>query len=347
MSRVHCFTSITFSYLAKARVLAWSLKRFHPDWVLWVVISDREPPGFRFSIADEPFDRVLWADELPIDRLKGWLFKHDVVEVCTAVKGPALELLTASDADKILYLDPDIAVMGPLDSIVSLLDHHDIVLTPHLLHQNDEAGAIEDNEICSLQHGIYNLGFIAIRNGGEGKRFARWWGERLKHYCYDDIPSGLFVDQRWCDLVPALFDNVHILRDPGCNVASWNINHRRIDITLGGEVLADGSPLKFYHFTKIDGSGYGMTARYAGDNIHVFELVHWYRSHVQKFSEPALAQDWWHYGTYADGFTILRAHRLLYRTREDLQRMFPDPFASGTKGFRSWLEQHRCEWDRA
>ena len=31
---VHCFTSISFSYLAKARTLGWSLKRFHPDWVL-------------------------------------------------------------------------------------------------------------------------------------------------------------------------------------------------------------------------------------------------------------------------------------------------------------------------
>ena len=44
-----------------------------------------------------------------------------------------------------------------------------------------------------------------MRNGAEGRRFAAWWRDRLHRFCWDDVPGGLFVDQRWCDLVPALF----------------------------------------------------------------------------------------------------------------------------------------------
>jgi len=71
-----------------------------------------------------------------------------------------------------------------------------------------------DNEICSLAHGTYNLGFLAIRNDTNGRRLAEWWNERLLEYCFDDKTNGIFVDQKWCDLVPAMFDGVMIVRDP-------------------------------------------------------------------------------------------------------------------------------------
>jgi hypothetical protein len=67
-SLVDCFTSFSFSYLAKARVLATTLKRFHPNWRLWAVIADREPDGFSFDLDKEAFDGVIWADELFGDR---------------------------------------------------------------------------------------------------------------------------------------------------------------------------------------------------------------------------------------------------------------------------------------
>jgi glycosyltransferase involved in cell wall biosynthesis len=59
---------------------------------------------------------------------------------------------------------------------------------------------------------------------------------------------GLFVDQRWVDLVPGLFSSVTIHRDPGCNVAYWNLYHRHVEYS-DGEHTVNGSPLKFYHFS--------------------------------------------------------------------------------------------------
>jgi hypothetical protein len=42
-----------------------------------------------------------------------------------------------------------------------------------------------------------------------------------------------------------------------------------------------------------------------------------------------LPEGWWAYGSYADGTTITRDHRRLYRDRADLQERFPDPFRAG------------------
>ena len=187
MSGIVCYSSFTFSYLGKARLLAWSLKRFHPDWKFVALITDREPQGFKFDLQNEPFDQVLWGEELPIENIKSWIFQHNIVELCTAVKGPALDILVNSGADKIIYLDPDIAVFESLQPIVELLDSYDIVLTPHGLHPQLTDSAILDNEIAPLKHGIYNLGFFAISTRDEGKRFARWWRDRLLKYCFDNV----------------------------------------------------------------------------------------------------------------------------------------------------------------
>jgi hypothetical protein len=336
--KVQVYSSFTFSYLNRARVLFKTLRRHHPDWELVALITDEPPPGFVFDAANEPFDRIVWAQDLGIPNFKGWLFKHDIVEVCTAVKGPYIHQACNSGADVVIYLDPDTALLGPLDPLIDMLRTDDILLTPHLIDPNDDVQAILDNDIATLRTGIYNLGFVAIRTTGEGARFAKWWNDRLLSYCYDDIPQGLFVDQRWCDHVPALFDKVKVVRDPGYNVASWNLSQRKVAVGKDGAITVNGHPLRFWHFTKLGPLGDTMTKRYAGSNFPVYEIWSWYKREVAEATESGIPDRWWAYGTYADGTPIERAHRLLYRERGDLQAAYPDPYAAGAGTFREWLE---------
>src|SRR5690606_24035113 len=48
--------------------------------------------------------------------------------------------------------------------------------------------------------------------------------------------------------VPALFEHT-VLRDPGFNVAYWNLHERPLTKTADGTVTAGGSPLRFFHFS--------------------------------------------------------------------------------------------------
>lgn len=338
LTSIACYTSFTYAYLGRARTLLATLREAHPDWTVCAVVVDEPPPGQLDADMLAGFDIVLRLDDLGIPRARAWLFKHDVVEACTAVKAAAMLRLMEMGHAAVVYLDPDIAVFHPLDNIVAALDRAAIVLTPHQTSPNRNSRVMQDNELSSLRFGAYNLGFIAVRNDDLGWCFAEWWAAQLRRACYNETAEGLFTDQKYIDLVPGLFDGVAIVRDPGCNVASWNLSTRRLTIGTDGGIRVNDAPLRFMHFTKINSVGDVMIDRYAGDSIAVLELWSWYRRQVADRQPTAVPEGYWHYGVFSDGVAIPRKIRLLYRESSDLRAAFDDPFdADGP--FYAWLVQ--------
>jgi hypothetical protein len=324
---VHCFTSASLAYTDRAIVLAATLRRQHPDWVLWLCLVDRPPDGFSLNSIEMAFDHVVPVDDLDIADVAGWLFGHDVVEACTAVKGAMLLHILGRGAERVLYLDPDIAVFAPLDQVAERLLDCDVVLTPHLLEPETSPAAVRDNEIGALKHGIYNLGFVGVSGRAEGHRFATWWADRLHDHCVDDIPAGLFTDQRWCDHAPVFFPGTHILRDPGYNVASWNVGRRPLSIGQDGVIRAAGVPLRFFHFTKFAGIGRIMLERHASSGSMLDEVMAWYADALARNAQQGLPPGWWAFGFYAKGQPIPRDHRRRWRRDDSLRASIPDPFA--------------------
>lgn len=327
MAGVHAFTSITTNYLPKARVLAESIRRHGPQFRVHLLLCDDPPPGF--DLAVEPFDGLIALADLRLEE-PAWLFSHSVVELCTAVKGPALQyLFDVERADKAFYFDPDIAVFGRLDELVAALDHHCALLTPHQCVPEVDDDGVRANEICSLRHGVFNLGFLGVCGDGEGRRVADWWAERLRHHCFDEPQRGLFTDQRWMDLAPCFFPDIGILRDPGFNVATWNLTHRQVTGSLQDGVRVNGVPLGFYHFSGFDsGAQERMLTRFGGDNPTLWELRQWYLAECSRHGQGELGEYPARWSCFDDGTPIDARQRRLYRSRPDLQRAFPDPFAT-------------------
>jgi len=338
MNGVCCYTSFTYAYLGRARTLLATLRVVHPDWTVCAVVIDEPPQGEIQAELLRGFDIVLAAGDLGVLRTRAWLFKHDIVEACTAVKAAAMLRLMGLGYEVVFYLDPDIAVFHPLDNILAALDHASIVLTPHQTSPNRNSRMMQDNELASLRFGAYNLGSIAVRNDDFGRRFAEWWAAQLQRACYDDPAVGLFTDQKYIDLVPGLFDGVTIMRDPGCNVASWNLSTRRVTIGIDGNIWVNDAPLRFMHFTKINSVGDIMIDRYAGDSVEVLELWAWYRREVARRQPTTIPTGYWHYGVFSNNVMIPREVRLLYRESRDHRAAFDDPFdADGP--FYAWLLQ--------
>lgn len=339
---MHIFTSVTANYIPKACVLAKSVKKFHPDATFHLLISDQIPTWLKSQ--SECFDTILQIDDLQIPNRKAWIFKHRLVELCTAVKGFGFqEIIARYNPEKIIYLDPDITVMSRLDRIIENLDRHSILLTPHQTVPDTDQRAIVDNEICSLRHGIYNLGFVAIRNSSEGRRFVDWWAKRLEHFCFDDIPNGLFTDQRWCDLAPAFFEDLLIMREPIYNVCTWNLTQRKVSGSVPDNILINGQPLCFYHFSGFDsGAQKIMLDLYGKDSPVLYDLRDWYIHECNCAGQESYGKTPCAYDYFNDGTKISNLHRYVYRTDANIEKMFPDPFdVSRDNSFVSWYGKNR------
>lgn len=339
MKKTVAFTSAALNYLPKVRKLCTSVRKFHPEFDMVLALADKRDP--RVSFDDEPIDRVLALDELDIPDRRRWTYFHAIVELATAIKPYALlQLLDDPDVERVIYFDPDMVLFSRLDDMLERLDRENVVLTPHLTSPETGLDGIRDNEISALKHGVYNLGFLGVRNTPEGRRFAQWWADRIYHFCVADIPAGLFTDQRWIDLAPAFFDGVGILKSPRFNVATWNIPTRKVAGDAESGYTVEGEPLGFYHFTGFDsGAHQAMADKYSQGNPSVASLIDWYSREAQFDDQEPAASVAWAYARYSDGSPIPLPHRRLYRARPDLQEVFPDPFdASGTSTLKGWME---------
>ena len=102
--------------------------------------------------------------------------------------------------------------------------------------------------------------------------------------------------------------------------------------------MVNGSPLKFYHFTKINSEGDLMTERYTGENTEVIEVWRWYKKAIGEIVVEGLPNKYWHYNHFTNGAAIPKKARILFRQRDDLYRHFEDPFDSeGDGSFYQWL----------
>ena len=344
IDNVHAYTSITSNYLPKARVLAESIKRADPGMQFHLILSDNAPVGF--DLAAEPFDTVIFAEELVTEGFAQWAFGHSVVELCTAVKGVALEeIFTRFDASQVFYFDPDMVVFDRLDELQEELSQHSLVLTPHQTDPETTDMGILDNEVSSLLHGVFNLGFVGVRNVPEGRRFSQWWAQRLLKYCHDDLPRGLFTDQKWVNLAPCFFDDVGILRSPAFNVATWNLTNRKATGSLQEGISINGEPLGFYHFSGFDsGDQMTMLERYGKESPVLSRLRDWYIAECERHGQSALGTIGSKYDHFTNGDRISRGYRLLYRQRVDLQRAFPNPYqVAGQDCYKAWYDAHPHE----
>jgi hypothetical protein len=345
----YVFTSATLGYLPKVRVLAESVKAHDPEASFCLLLGELGPAALPGPAPE--CDEIVTLDSLGIPDLKSWVFKHSVVELCTAIKAVFLKrLLARPDCEAVFYFDPDIVLFTDLGTLAARFADGPILLTPHLTSPETSLDAIADNEIAALKHGVFNLGFLAVKASPEGKAFADWWWTRLKHFCRVDIAGGLFTDQRWIDLAPAFFPDTVIVRDPNWNVATWNLGGRTIEGTLRSGLRVGDLPVLFYHFSGLDsGAQLAMLRKYGGGMKGLFELRDWYLNRCRELGggdDSAIA---WSLDAFDSGEPIRPEHRYLYRDRPDLQKAFPDPFAVAdpARSYLHWFAEHHGVADPA
>ncbi len=339
-------TIIWKNYLAHARTLAQSVRAHHPDIPFIALLADRVD-GY-FDGAREEFE-VVEIEQLDVPDVRRFCFQYSPLALNTAVKPWFLAyLLGPRGFRKVLYLDADIMVLDTLAELSDVLDHAPIALTPHLTAPADDPDVVECVERPMLLFGAYNLGFIGVAQSETTDRFLAWWQARLWRHCLFAPERGLFVDQRWIDLVPGMFDGVCVLRDPSYNVARWNVHHRAV-VMRDGRALVGDRPCRFFHFSGFDPRS-GEVA--ANNGFYSFDRLGGaaglYRRYAELLYRNGFAETigWPQaFSVFDNGEPIPDALRLRYLAMGDAVARFGDPFATAPESslYRAWRAR-RAGW---
>lgn len=187
-------------------------------------------------------DQCDWGD---FDIESAVLF-YGILEFATSVKPALLRSFLHQGWERVTYLDPDIQVFEDFSPMLD--DHLDVALTPHILTDIPRDNfRPSTNDI--LQAGFYNLGFCSVRP--TAVPFLDWWSERLQFDCLIDHAAGYFTDQKIVDLAP-LKAHVQVIKEPGFNVAYWNLHERTVTKDKNGWIVKfedSTHPLYFFHFS--------------------------------------------------------------------------------------------------
>lgn len=336
MNNTAIFTIVSKNYIAYARTLLGSVKDLHPDVDLYLLLAD-EIDG-KFEPKDEIF-QVLEASQIGIPEFTKMSFMYDILEFNTAVKPFFMKFLIDKGYRKIIYFDPDIMLFRRLDPILDLLDRNSIVLTPHITRPIPQDGKLP-SEREFLTAGTYNLGFIGIGNDENSRKMVQWWCDRLAESCFTEMETGLFVDQKWINLVPGMFGAVYIYKNRGCNMAYWNLHERSLADDL---MVNQVEPLIFYHFSGINLNDLNPISKYQNrytlkersDLSSIFEL---YRDKLLSNNFQA-SRSWdYKYSQYDNGVVIGPLARRLYST---VAKQYPDPFEAGPGSYYELLKKKR------
>lgn len=339
MGKNAIFTIVSKNYISYARVLMNSFRKYHTDWDCLVLLVDKIE-GY-FDPYQENF-KMIEIEQLEIPNEDSLIFKYNIMELNTAVKPFFIEhLFKNQNYETILYFDPDILILKDLSHLFKILKEYSILLIPHITSPIPEDGK-QQSEIDIMRAGCYNLGFIGLSHYEKIKEFLKWWQERLSKYCFSAPEAGLFVDQKWIDLVPSMNDGVYILRHPGYNVAYWNLHERNIQI-IKGEYVVNEKPLFFFHFSGIDINHLDSISKYQNryklndiENLRglfeTYKKLLWDQGYLE-------TKDWpYFYGFFDNGTKIQNIVRPLYDSLGEKAKAFGNPFVtSGEGSFLRWL----------
>ncbi|WP_131196725.1 tetratricopeptide repeat protein [Lichenihabitans psoromatis] len=322
------------NYIAQVKTLLEGVRHFYPEARCCVCIVDRDAVLELKSI--EGCDVIL-AAQLGIPDFDSMAFRYDQVELCTAIKPfLLLMLLTELNYDSALYFDPDIQIFGRSEDVLQRLWRDAcFLLTPHL-HQ-PALGHVAPTDLTILQAGTYNLGFLGVSSRPEALVWLRWWAHHLVHHCLNRVDEGLFVDQKFFDLVPGFTAGAQILRDPGLNLAYWNLAEHRLT-GEGNAWSVDDSDLQFFHFSGFDVDAPRRLSRHTsmfsavGDSA-LAKLMDGYRDALIRHGIKTMRSQPYSYGAFASGVSIPRVVRRLFA--DTVASWASDPFAD----IEDWMMQ--------
>ena len=342
------FTICAKNYLGLALLLEKSINDHNEDIEFYVFIADE------FSKTDNidvlPKNVIIARDTIGIESSK-WnqmAFKYDLTEFCTSIKPTCFKYIFEKyNPDSCIYFDPDILVYNSLNTIYDILILKSIIVTPHIVTIQDKySGKLDERKL--FYSGMFNLGFLGLKNDIYSQKMLNWWEIRLEDRCFQDMMENYFTDQKWIDFLPSFFPNqILISQNLGLNVAPWNFYEREIEIK--GETFyvknrllqnQDYYPLIFLHFS---GFNYKSLLDEKINQINIPDLeiyndllnpIATYTKYLKESNLNKYIKLNYSYNYFTNGVTISSIYRKLFRRLYEDSKIDTNPFDSNEEFYK-------------
>lgn len=243
------FTVATVSYLPQAVTLLDSVKRYHPDFVFFIGLADYIDAE---SVKDYTLLKryqVVQLHELNAPEFSFVTQNYTPGQLSNAIKVLFAEyFFKTTEASTIIYCDSDILFFSALP--LNKFQEGNIIITPHFTTPPPLDYKIQELEV--LNAGLYNGGCVILNRSQQADNFIQWLRDRSVLECVYDQARGIYGEQLWLNFLPLYFENVHIERHPGCNVAYWNLHERSISFNGDKFMINDKASLIFFHYSGWD-----------------------------------------------------------------------------------------------
>ncbi|MEM6342620.1 MAG: hypothetical protein AAF927_02025 [Bacteroidota bacterium] len=242
-------TIVTASHLDYALALCLSLRQFETEAPFFVLLTD-EPAEKEELWSQFPQVYLLrLADLAPLAQATAIIEKYRETPdfMRWSLKSVLMLYLLEKQAfDEVVFLDCDLCFYQSIDPIKEQLSAAGILLSPHWRCQDPAIDS--ENFKLNFTDGMYNGGFLGATQAGIPA--LKWWRNACLYRCERTREEGLYVDQKFLDLLPAQFPSTRINHHRGCNVANWNLSENRRTQNAQGEILIlDKWPIIFIHYS--------------------------------------------------------------------------------------------------
>jgi glycosyltransferase involved in cell wall biosynthesis/SAM-dependent methyltransferase len=354
---VEACTIVARRELARARVLVGTYRAHNPESVFSVLVLD----------GIEGADMVEGATVLTPARLPdlpiGMLAAANPPDALAIAALPhLLSHLLGETAGPVLYLAADLRILGTLRELESLAAQHELVVVSRALpSQERPTAAFGERE----GGGAISHRMLAASHGSRSERLLDGW------------PSYFSDDERavydWFDGIPAIGEDVGMLRDPGYCLDPWTLSAARVDAEgepegrvddegeqggegeqrgegeQGGEeadgehLRVEGRPARILDFRSLDPSAPERTDRARRDARlnSIAALARLRRTHAEELLAAGYEQDTrrpWRFAALGDGTHMTETLRKLLLEGIEDARLSESPFTdAGREAFYAYL----------
>jgi glycosyltransferase involved in cell wall biosynthesis len=222
--------------------MADTLREHDPDAELTVLLLDGDPP----LPADGEFE---WARFMSLEDVAGeaaglLALANPPGALALAALPLLVRALLDADTESVTYVGPGQRVLGPLAELETLLASRSLVLVAR-------AGAERSDPLAAFvgegARGVFSRELLGFRADAPTMALLAAWPR-----CFaDGADDGADAVRAWLDGVPALSEEVGVLRDAGYGLDPWTLGQRTPAGGAGEALRVDGRLARVLDFSAL------------------------------------------------------------------------------------------------